>query len=253
VRHFPRLLFAIAFTAILAAQTADELVGRNLLAKGGAAKIKAITTLRMSGKLQQGTLTAQLGRDAMAPNKLRQNITLQGMTAIQAYDGTTGWQIAPFDGRKDPELLGEQRLRELVEEADFSGPLVDYQAKGNAVEYLGHDTVDGDDVHRLKVTLKNGDIVYYYLDPETFLEIRVEKVQFIRGSVHETVADLGSYKLVAGVYFPFTFEVGNKQNPGDRTKITFDKVEANVAIDPQEFKMPAPPASSQNSSRQKEL
>ena len=34
--------------------------------------------------------------------------------------------------------------------------------------------VDGDDALRLKVTLKNGDIIYYYLDPDTFLEIRKE-------------------------------------------------------------------------------
>ena len=54
---------------------------------------------------------------------------------------------------------------------------VDYQQKGNKVEYLGHDTVDGDDALRLKVTLKNGDIIYYLLDPDTFLEIRTERQQ----------------------------------------------------------------------------
>jgi len=243
-------LIAIAFSATLAAQTAEELVQRNLQAKGGVDKIKLIKTLRMTGKVQQGGFTAQIGRDAVAPNMVRQTFTIQGMTAIQAYDGSTGWQISPFDGRKDPELLGEENLRGIVEDADFYGPLVDYQSKGNTIEYLGHDTVDGDDAHRLKVTLKNGDIFYYYLDPETFLEIRVEKVQFVRGSVRETFSEPGSYKLVAGIYFPFTVETGSKQNAGDRSKVTYDKVEANVAIDPQEFKMPAPPAGSPS---QKEL
>ena len=246
-----KLLLAIAFSATLAAQTAEELVRRNLQAKGGADKIKLIKTLRMTGKLQQGGgFTAQIARDAMAPNLLRQTFTLQGMTAIYAYDGSTGWQISPFEGRRDPELLGEERLRAIVEDADFYGPLVDYQAKGNTIEYLGHDTVDGDDVHRLKVTLKNGDIFYYYLDPETFLEIRVERAQFVRGSVRETFSEPGSYKLVAGVYFPFSIESGNKQNAGERTKVTFEKVEANVPIDPQEFKMPSAPTGSPS---QKEL
>ena len=80
------------------------------------------------------------------------------MSLIQAYDGSSGWQINPFEGRRDPELLGEDDLRDLVYQADFYGPLVDYKEKGNKIEYLGKDTVDGDDVYRLKVTLKNGEV-----------------------------------------------------------------------------------------------
>ena len=96
------------------------------------------------------------------------------MTAVQAYDGTTGWQIQPFGGHKDPDVHGRGRSADLQIASDFDGPLVDYKEKGNTVEFLGHDIVDGDDALRLKVTLKNGDIIYYYLDPDTFLEIRKE-------------------------------------------------------------------------------
>lgn len=162
-----------------------------------------------------------------------------GMTGTTAYDGASGWRIMPFGGRKDPELMGEDDLRGLREEADFDGPLVDYKAKGNTIEYLGHDTVDGDDAYRLKVTLKNGDIIYYYLDPETFLEIRTEKLEYIHGSVRETFSDMGSYKLVNGVYFPFAMESGSGRNSNETGKITIDKIEANPSLDPAEFKMPA--------------
>jgi hypothetical protein len=239
--HFSKLLFPIAFTGLLWAQTAEELVSRNLQAKGGIDKIKTIKSMRLTGKFQSGSFTAQTGSDALAPNLLRETFTIQGMTAVQAYDGSSGWQISPFSGRKDPELLGEEELRGIVEEADFYGPLVDYQAKGNTIEYLGHDTVDGDDAHRLKVTLKNGDILYYYLDPETFLEIRVEKVQFVHGAVRETLTEPGSYILVGGVYVPFSVESGTKQS-ADRNKVNVEKAEVNVAMDPKEFKMPAAPS-----------
>ena len=235
---FPKLLFAAAFAAILSAQTAEDLVNRNLQAKGGIDKIKAIRTLRASGKMQQGGFTVQMGADSMAPNLLRQSFTIQGMTQIQAYDGNIGWKIAPFEGRKDPERLGDDELRDIMENAIFLGPLVDYQAQGSRVEYIGKDLIDGDDVYRLKVTLKNGDLYYYYLDPETFLEVRMEKVRFIRGAVRESVIECGSYKLVAGVYMPFTYEVGSKQS-AERSKITYDKIEPNVTLDPAEFKMPA--------------
>lgn len=229
----------LCFPGLLFSQTAAELVAKNLAARGGLENIKAIKTLRMSGHLQQGGFQLELVREAVAPNLLRDSFTIQGMSQITAYDGSSGWQISPFQGRKDPELLGEDQLRDVVEEADFYGPLVDYATKDNRVEYLGHDTVDGDDAYRLKVTLANGDILYYYLDPDTYLEIRTEKMEFVRGAVHETATNLGSYKKVAGVYFPFALETGSlSADSNSMSKVTIDKIEANVAIDRSEFKMP---------------
>jgi len=157
---------------------------------------------------------------------------------VQAYDGSTGWQIQPFQGHKDPELMGEDDLRDMQLDSDFDNPMVDYKEKGNTVEYLGHDVVDGDDALRLKVTLKNGDIIYYYLDPDTFLEIRKEVQQFIRGSVRERVVDYGSYKPVNGVMYPFSISIGTKNNPGAQT-LTVEKVEVNTSIDPADFAVPA--------------
>jgi hypothetical protein len=235
------MLGLVCCAAIAVGQTADELVAKNLQAKGGIEKIKAIKSQRSTGKLQQGQFTAQVGQEAKAPELLRQTFTIQGMTQVEAYDGSNGWQISPFEGRKDPELLGEDDLRDLVEQADFYGPLVDYKEKGNTVEYLGHDSVDGDDVYKLRVTLKNGDILNYYLDPDSMLEVRIEKIMYIRGAVHESLEDLGSYKQISGVYFPFSMETGQKNSP-NRTKITLDKLEVNVPIDDSEFKMPSAPA-----------
>jgi outer membrane lipoprotein-sorting protein len=237
MRHALSVLGILCCAAVVSAQTAEELVAKNTAAKGGIAKIKAIKTVRMTGRMQQGDFSAIVGQEGKAPDRLRLTFTIQNMTQIQAYDGSVGWQISPFGGRKDPELLGEDDMRDLVEQADFYGPLIDYQEKGNRIEYLGHDTVDGDDVYRLKVTLKNGDIVYYDIDPDTYLEIRTETQQFIRGSVRERVTEMGSYKLVNGVYYPFSIETGPKRNPNARAKITIEKIEANVDIPDSDFRM----------------
>jgi hypothetical protein len=238
MRHFlGAAIVSVCCAVPIAAQTADDLVARNIEAKGGVANIKAIKSVRMTGRFQQGDFSAVVGQEAKAPDLLRVTFTIQNMTQIQAYDGSTGWQISPFAGRRDPELLGEDDLRDLVEQADFYGPLVDYREKGHTIEYVGHAIVDGDDVHRLKVTLKNGDINYYDLDPDTYLEIRIETQQFIRGSVRERVAEVGSYKLVNGVYYPFSIEIGPKRNPNARAKITFEKIEANVDIPDSDFRM----------------
>ena len=232
------LLAVVCFNLSASSQTADELVNKNIEAKGGMDKIKAVKTRRMTGKMIGGGIVAATGQENMRPNLVRETFSLQGMTAVQAYDGSTGWQIQPFGGRKDPELMGEDDLRDLLIDSDFDGPLVDYQAKGNVIEFLGHDTVDGDDALRLKVTLKDGDIIYYYLDPDTFLEIRKETQEFIRGSVRESVSDLGSYKPVAGVMYPFSVASGPKNDPSSWQTVTVEKIEVNVPLDNSEFALP---------------
>ena len=240
MRHALIVLIAVCCSGVFSvSQTADELIAKNIQARGGIEKIKAIKTLRMTGRFEGGGgFTASVGQENERPNLVRETFSLQGMTAVQAYDGATGWQIQPFRGKKDPELLGEDDLRDLLLDADFDGVLIDYKEKGSTVEFLGHDVVDGDDALRLKVTLKNGDIIYDYLDPDTFIEIRKEIQQFIRGSVRDRVVGMGSYKPVAGVMFPFSISQGPKNNPDAQT-YTMQKMEANVTIDPADFMLPA--------------
>ncbi|MFY9660771.1 MAG: hypothetical protein WAJ97_09100 [Terriglobales bacterium] len=240
MRHTLIVLIAVCcFAAFSFSQTADELIAKNIQARGGMEKMKAIKNFRMTGRFEGGGgFTASVGQESARPNLIRQTFTLQGMTAIQAYDGATGWQIQPFGGKKDPELMGEDDMRDLLLAADFDGPLVDYKEKGSTVEYLGHDVVDGDDALRLKVTLKNGDIIYDYLDPDTFIEIRKEIQQFVRGSVRDRVEGFGSYKPVAGVMCPFSISSGSKNHPDAQTS-TVQKMEVNVTIDNADFALPA--------------
>jgi len=241
MRHAMIVLVAVCCLRVFThCQTAEELVDKNIQAKGGMEKIKAIHSLHMTGKLNGGGgFTATVTQDSMRPNLVRETFSLQGMTGVQAYDGAVGWQIQPFGGHKDPELMGEDDVRGLLRDADFDGPLVDYREKGNTVEYLGHDVVDGDDALRLKVTLKNGDILYYYLDPDTYLEIRKEIQEFIRGSIKENVVDLGSYKPVAGVMYPFSIASGPKNRPNAAQTTTIDKIDVNVPLAKSEFELPA--------------
>jgi hypothetical protein len=245
MRHAWTVLIAVGFCAVSSfspyyayAQTADELIAKNIEARGGMEKMKAIKTLRMTGKFDGGDgFTATVGQENQRPDLIRQTFKLQGMTAVQAYDGASGWQVQPFGGKKDPELLGEDDLRDLLLDGDFDGPLVDYKEKGSTVEFLGHDTIDGDDALRLKITLKNGDIIYDYLDPDTFIEFRKEILQFIRGSQRDRVVGLGSYKAVNGVMYPYSLSQGSKNNPNAQTT-TIQRIEANVKIDPADFNLP---------------
>ena len=226
------------FSVALSAQTVDEIIAKNIQAHGGMAKLKSIQSIRMTGDFDAGGMQAGFTQVFKRPMKIRIEASIQGLTMIQAYDGQSGWQVIPFTGKKDAEPMAADDLKNFQEQADFDGPLVDYKQKGHKVELVGKEKVEGTNVYHLKVTLKNGDIVYDYLDPDTFIEIRREIQQFIRGSVRDRVVGLGSYKPVAGVMFPFSISQGPKNHPDEQTT-TVQKMEVNVPIDPADFALPA--------------
>ncbi len=234
------LLAMSVAVALVQAQTADELVAKNLQAKGGLDKIKAIQSYRSRGKMEADGFRADVAMESKRPDKLRQLFTFQGMTETDAYDGKIGWKISPFQGKKDAEMMGEDEVRGLSEQADFDGPLVDAAAKGNKVEYLGKQPVDGDDAYVLRVTLKNGDVMVYYLDPDTYLEFRTDLTQFIRGSVRESTTEFGSYKPVNGVLYPYSLQFGPKAHPENRQTVTMEKIEVNIPLEDSSFVMPVP-------------
>jgi len=217
----------------------DDLVAKNVEAKGGGQALQALTSLQVSGKLliNDGRLQFGFAETKKRPAEVRSEVTVQGMTAVEAYDGTNGWKISPFQGRKDPERMSADDVKELQTEAEIDGPLVNWKEKGSTVEYLGTEDIDGTEAHKLKVTRKNGDIQLVYLDPDHFLEIRIITQRMQHGALVETEADFGDYEKVGNVFMPFAAEAGPRGST-DKQKIVIDKAEPNVAVDYSIFQFP---------------
>jgi len=221
------------------AVTLDDLLQKNLEARGGAQAIHAISALKTSGTLRFGEqFELAFTQYQKAPQSSRNEASLQGLTAVQAWDGAHAWQISPFQGRKDPEAMTSDDARSLSDDAPIGGPLVDWKERGSTLAYLGTEDVDGTDAHKIKVTLKNGDVQIVFLDPDHFLEIRTRSQRTVRGTLVESVTDYGDYEQVAGVYFPFSIATLNKAD-GSEQKQSIEKAEANVAIDDALFAFPA--------------
>lgn len=238
MRRILAVLAAVAFAAPLAAQSADSLIARYLQSTGGLARITAVTTLRRTGKFTGGGgFEATVVQENKRPNSVREEFSLQGMTGINAYDGRSGWKIQPWGGKKDPEALGEEELHSILEDADFDGDLVNYRQKGNKVEFVGMDQVDGTDVYKLKVTVANGDTHIYYLDTDYCVPIQEDITRMIRGAEVNYTVILGDYKQVNGWYLPFSIET-RSQGASEGGKITFTKIEANVPVDDARFTRP---------------
>lgn len=237
-----RVLVSIAALALFAmpasAQSVDEIIAHYIKTIGGMEKIQAVSTLRRSGKFTGGGgFEAVVRQENKRGRSVREEFSLQGMTGIDAYDGKTGWKIEPWNGKKDPESLGEEEMKSILEDSDFDGPLVNYKQKGNKVEFVGMDQFEGTDTFKLKVTIANGDVYFYYLDTDYYVPIKVDTKRIIRGAEREYETALGDYKEVAGWYLPHSIETNTKGSQ-DKSKVVYDKIEANVPIDDGRFRMP---------------
>jgi hypothetical protein len=224
-------------------ETVDGLVAKNIEAKGGAEALRNLKSVSLKGRMlvSQGRIEFTYTQVKRRPAAVRAEFGLQGMTAVTAYDGTEGWKISPFGGRKDPEKMTPDDTKSLIEDAEIDGPLVDWKEKGSTVEYLGTEDVDGTQAHKLRVSRKNGDINYVYLDPDAFLEIRIITQRMEQGAQVEVETDLGDYEKVGGVFLPFSLESGPKGGT-DKQKIIVESGEANVSIDDAQFRFPATPS-----------
>jgi hypothetical protein len=219
------------------AQDVDEIVAKNIQAHGGAEKLKTVQTLRTTGKFSQGSFEAEIRQENKRPDKVREELVIQGLAQIQAHDGKVGWQISPFGGRKDPELLSQDDAKSLVVDADIDGPLINYKEKGHKAELLGHDSMEGTDCFKIKLNMKNGDVRYYYVDSDSYLELKIEIQTTIRGALQESEVYYGDYEQVNGIYYPFVVEQAPKGS-SSRSQISVKKIEQNVKLEDGSFSMP---------------
>ncbi len=244
---FKKSLLAMLMVALLApivnadtaALTLDQVLAKHYDAMGGLEKLKKVQTMRMTGKMQMGPgMEAPFMLEKKRPGMQRIEFTFSGMTGIQAYDGTKGWAVMPFMGKKDPEPMTDDDAKEMADQADFDGALVDWKAKGHTVELVGKESVEGADTYKLKLTKKSGDIEFYYLDAETFLPIKEEGKRKVRGTEVEGESTLGDYKEVNGIMVPFSMANGMKGSDHKQT-MTFEKVELDIPLEDARFVMPA--------------
>jgi outer membrane lipoprotein-sorting protein len=171
------------------------------------------------------------------PNKILVTVEFQGAKIIQAYDGETAWMINPMMGSAEPMDVTGPEADGLIESGDLDGQLWNYKEKGHQLELEGTEEVDGDEAYVLKLTKKNGNIDYYYMETESYLILKIKSKTIMNGSETEAEALLSNYQEVNGYVMAFTIE----QKYGGQTAMTImmDEVETNVEVDDSIFSKPA--------------
>jgi outer membrane lipoprotein-sorting protein len=232
------VLATLGWVATAEAQTLDEILARHAEALGGIESLRAIRSVRMSGRVTAGGgREALVAREVQRPDRVRTEFTYQGVTGVYAFDGERGWKVSPFDGSLAPEPMPDEEARQTADQADIEGPLVDWQAKGHRVSLSGKESLDGREAYKLEITLRNGRELYQYVDAESFLLVRTDTTRFVLGHPVAIETSFDDYREVGGVRFPHLIETSAVGRP-QHLRIVVEEVEVNPTLDDARFEMP---------------
>jgi len=247
-RRLPLLVavFAAVFLLVpglLLAQTADDVINAYLKARGGLTKIRAVQSERVSGTLSFGpAIEGPFFVERKRPLKMHMEMTLNGQTLIRVFDGkSAGWIYNPFLPNAAVQPMPPADIRGIAEEADFEGPFIDYKAKGNQIEFVGKDEVEGKPAQKLKLTNKQGDIGYFFFDASTGLILKWEGTRRNGDKDIPWETYFRDFRDVEGLKYPFLVESGAAGS--DQTqKIIATKIEINIPLNDSQFAEPKAPA-----------
>jgi hypothetical protein len=172
------------------------------------------------------------------PDKTRLEFVFDGETAVQCYDGTNGWKLVPFRGRRTPEPMSEEERGEAADSADLYGLLFDYAARGHTVELVGNEPVEGRDTYKLKVTLPGGSVRWLYLDAETGLEVKLDSLRRLAGRERRVETFYREWQAADGLLIPRRQET-RTEGQGDLHVLTVESVLVNPPLEDSRFAMPA--------------
>jgi hypothetical protein len=228
------------------AQSVDEIVNKNIEAMGGKEKLAALKALKISVSIDIGpNMKAPATIYLVNGTKMRFELSLQGMTMIQCITGDSGWAVNPFEGKKDAERMNNDDIQSSKDQMNLTNELFDYKAKGNKIELIGKEDMEGTDTYKLKVTKKNSDVDYVYLDAKTYLELKITSKHKFKDKEVESDEILSNYKKIDGLMFAFSREERQAGSQQGQTMVA-DSIEVNPKIDDKIFIMPVTAPTSPN-------
>jgi outer membrane lipoprotein-sorting protein len=190
----------------------------------GAAKDKADRQVQLPFRLEM-----------KRPHKSRLEIEFAGKTAVQVYDGATGWKLRPYLNRNDVEPFTAQEAKSESAKADLEGPLVDYAAKGTKIELAGVEPVEGHAAYKLKLTMKNGDTQNIWIDTQSFLDVKVDGTpRRMDGKMRKVFVMQRDFRSVQGLMIPFVCETAVEGYPQTHA-LTLETAVLNRALDDAQF------------------
>lgn len=243
------LLAACVSTAACADETvvppglsSAQIIENNVTARGGMEAWRKIQTMVWVGHIERAHATAPslpFVLEMKRPNKTHFEIKAQNQMTERMYDGTQGWKQRPSkNGLPELQPYTDQELSFARDGQGIDGPLVDYQAKGNAVALDGVDEIEGHKAYRLSVKLPSGISHYVWIDAQTFLDIKYDRESRNAFGQSNTVSVFyRNYRTIEGLQIPLTIETATGTAIA-ADKMVIDKISLNPPLEDRIFAKP---------------
>lgn len=213
-------VFALIFMQWSFAQTAKEIIDKNIEVSGGLTNWKLLNSVFIQGKVILGIKDEYpIKIYQQRPNLTKTILTIGSKdVAIEGYDGSKGYAMnyATNKLQEYPDYIAES----------FDDDFIDWQNKGFDAQFLGKEKIG--DIYCYKVVLtKNVNKNIYYFDIKSYMLIKEVKKD-------ETLT-YSDYKKVGNLLMPFRIESMSAKKDGDYI-ILINKIETNKVFPNNIFK-----------------
>lgn len=231
------LALIIVFGATAYAQTADDILAKAIDAQGGAAKFKALNSIKSTGKVIVAAAGLEMAfvQYQKRPNKMRTESDMMGQKIVQATNGTVAWMINPMTGSTAPTAMPDLQAKITNRQADFDGFYFNREKRGIKAEYIGKETINDEELHNIKITYDDGFSLNAYFDPaSSLLRMIMFSIDSEYGEI-QVQSYFSDYREVNGMIQPFIVE----QNVGPQSvRVEIESYEYNTPVDDSLFEMP---------------
>ena len=214
------LAFAVIFSVIINAQTAREIIDKNIELSGGLTNWKLLNSVVLYGKVTLGVNDEYpIKIFQQRPNLTKTVITINKKeTAIEGFDGKKGYAMNYATNKV-------QEYSNYVAES-FDNDFIDWESKGFEAKYLGKEKIGEIYCHKVELT-KNVNKTLYYFDTKTYMLLKE-----IKKDETWVYAD---YKQVGSLLMPYRIESSSPKRDSDYVMI-INKIETNKVFPANTFK-----------------
>ena len=214
------LVFVLIYSQVSFAQTAKEIIDKNIELSGGLTNWKLLNSVLLQGKVILGIKDEYpIKIYQQRPNLTKTVLTISNKeTAIEGYDGNKGYAMnyATNKVQEYPSYVPES----------FDNDFIDWENKGFDAKYLGKEKVGDIYCHKVELT-KNVNKNVYYFDTNTYMLLKEIK--------KEETLNYSEYKKVGNLVMPFRIESSSSKKDGDFV-MQINKIDVNKVFPANVFK-----------------
>lgn len=213
-------IFSIIFSVTATAQSAKEIIDKNIENSGGLTSWKLLNTVQIQGRVTLGVNDQYpIKIYQQRPNLTKTAIIMAGKeTPVEGYDGKNGYAMNYAQNKL-------QQYNDYVPE-NFDNDFIDWDNKGFEAKFLGKEKIGEQYFYKVELT-KNVNKTIYFFDVKNYMLFREIK--------KDEVLTYSDYKRVGNVLMPYRIESSSPKKDSDYVMM-INKIEINKELPKNTFK-----------------